>query len=47
MEEKVNFIEETDKLMQLFKEFEKVIKQKCRELKIVTDNESIESLLRN
>lgn len=45
MEEKVNFIEETDRLMQLFKEFEKVIRQKCRELKIVTNNASIESLI--
>lgn len=45
MKEIVNFIEESDKLMQLFKEFEEVVKQRCKQLNILTDNMSINYLI--
>lgn len=45
LEKKVNFVEESDKLLQLFKEFEEVVKQKCIKLGIKTDEMDIKSLI--
>lgn len=46
MDKIVNFIEEGDKLTDLFKELEETIRNKCRIVGIKTEESSIESLIR-
>lgn len=45
LEKKVDFVEESDKLIQLFREFENVVKQKCIKMGIKTDGKNVNELI--
>ena len=47
MDYNVNFEEEGDRLVSLFKELEEVIKNECKKIGIITENKDISNLINN